>query len=200
MARQWTVTDIQYLRDNASIIPSRNLAKQFNVSHRALLGTLKRHKIRTGRDTRFKAGHLSWNKGKSIRLSPATEFKKGQLPHNTKSDGAMSIRRDTSGREYKYIRIAQGKWDLFHRYVWRTTYGEIPKDRIVTFIDGNSLNCDINNLKLITRGEHMARCGHTPKARAKATHAMKDLWRKEKLRKAYGMPAKTGLGKLINSR
>lgn len=200
MPKQWSLTEIQYLRDNASIIPSRDLASQFQVSHKALLGTLKRHKIRTGRDTRFKAGQVSWNKGKSMRLSPATEFKKGALPHNTKHDGAISIRRDNSGRDYKYIRVAQGKWDLYHRFLWKSVYGAIPKDKIVTFIDGDSLNCEIDNLKLITRGEHMMRCGHSSTARAKASQAMKHIWYTEKLRKAYGMSAKTGLGKLINSK
>lgn len=198
--KQWTLAEIHHLRDNASLVPSKELAKFFNVSHKALLGTLKRHKIQTGRDTRFKPGQTSWNKGKSMRLNPATEFKKGSLPHNTKYDGAISIRRDKTGRDYKYIRIAKAKWDLYHRFLWRSVYGEIPKDKIVTFIDGNSLNCEIDNLKLITRGEHMARCGHTSSARAKATKAMKDIWYTEKLRKAYGMSAKTGLGKLINSK
>lgn len=198
--KQWTLTEIQYLRDNASIIASRALAIQFRVSHKALLGTLKRYNIKTGRDTKFKSGQISWNKGKHVRQSPATEFKKGSLPHNTKTDGAISIRRDKTGRNYKYIRVALGKWDLYHRFLWRSVYGEIPKDKIVTFIDGNSLNCEIDNLKLITRSEHMARCGHTSTARAKATKAMKDIWYTEKLRKAYGMSAKTGLGKLINSK
>lgn len=198
--KQWTVTEIQYLRDNASLISSRDLARYFNVSYTALHGTLKRYNIKTGRDTRFKAGQTVWNKGKSIRLSPATEFKKGILPHNTKTDGAISIRRDKSGRDYKYIRVSLGKWDLYHRVLWKSVHGEIPKDKIVTFIDGDSLNCELDNLKLITRGEHMARCGHTSTARAKATQAMKDIWYTEKLRKAYGMSAKTGLGKLINSK
>jgi hypothetical protein len=197
--KQWSLSEIEWIRANIKSLNLNQIATHFNVSRDAVKGVVTRYKIFTGRDTRFKPGHTSWNKGKPMRLNPTTEFKKGHLPHNTRHDGAISIRRDKTGRDYKYIRIAKAKWELLHRFVWMEIHGPIPANRIVTFIDGNSLNCSIENLKLISRREHMMRCGHTSTARGKASKSMKDLWYKEKLRKAYGMSAKTGLGKLINS-
>jgi len=105
----------------------------------------------------FKKGAKPWNDGISVRLSQKSKFKKGDLPHNTLHDGAISIRKDTTGRSYKYIRKSLGKWSLLQRDVWEKAHGIIPKKMIVAFKDGDSLNCDLINLELITRKENMDR-------------------------------------------
>lgn len=42
-------------------------------------------------------------------------------------------------------------WKQKHRLVWEHVHGEIPKGYMVTFLDGDTNNCDIDNLYLIPR-------------------------------------------------
>jgi hypothetical protein len=119
--------------------------------------------------THIKKGSQPWNKGVTgeeyksmlgdkLKNIEVTFWKKGNKPHNTlQGDGHIRVRIDKTGRPYKYIKIADGNWVLYHRYVWEQEHGPIAKGMIVTFIDGNSLNCDLKNLKLITMKENLQR-------------------------------------------
>ena len=110
----------------------------------------------------FKPGHTPHNKGKQIsaeiyeKVAP-TMFKIGNKPHNTKPNGTINIRADKSGRLYQYIKIKDCQWELLQRYVWTQANGEIPQGSVVIFLDGNYLNCELNNLQVISRRENMAR-------------------------------------------
>ena len=110
----------------------------------------------------FKPGHTPHNKGKQIsaeiyeKVAP-TMFKRGNKPHNTKPNGTINVRADKSGRLYQYIKIKDCHWELLQRYVWTQANGEIPPGSVVIFLDGNYLNCELNNLQVISRRENMAR-------------------------------------------
>lgn len=82
-----------------------------------------------------------------------TQFKKGNVPHNTKHNGYERINADG----YVEVRIKKGKFALKQRLVWEDANGPIPKSHIVVFKDGNKQNCRIDNLELITRAENMIR-------------------------------------------
>lgn len=113
---------------------------------------------------RFKKGQDPPNKGKrieefmskdGIERSSRTRFKKGQLPHNTKPVGYERVDKKDG---YVHMKVEMGrKLVLKHRYVWEQEHGEIPKGYVVTFIDGNKLNCSIENLQLISMRENMMR-------------------------------------------
>lgn len=118
------------------------------------------------RESRIKPGNIPANKGK--KMSPevyekakATMFKKGGLPPNTKYDGAIRYRNPRKNRigdhPYLFIRVSVGKWEMLHRYVWAQHHGPIPKGMNVVFKDGDTLNCDISNLEMITNKELMQR-------------------------------------------
>jgi hypothetical protein len=109
--------------------------------------------------SRFCKGSMSWNKGKKgLNLSGGKgQFKKGNLPHNTLEDYAIRPRKYKTGRVYYYIRVAVGKWELYHRWLWMQEYGEIPKGHIIVFKDMDSMNCVLDNLELITKAENMKR-------------------------------------------
>ncbi|MDH7463948.1 HNH endonuclease [Chitinophagaceae bacterium 26-R-25] len=120
------------------------------------------------KDSMFKKGNISHNKGKKqdeymskegiVRCS-GTRFKKGNLPHNTKpSDGEITIRTDTkSKRQYKYIRLGLSNWYPYHQYLWEAQHGKISPGYCLWFRDGNSLNCTLENMELISRKEQMTR-------------------------------------------
>jgi hypothetical protein len=40
-----------------------------------------------------------------------------------------------------------------HVWIWEQINGPVPEGHAVIFIDSNKLNCDINNLMLVTRSE-----------------------------------------------
>ena len=63
----------------------------------------------------FCQGHKAWNKGKKFKNfgGVKTQFKVGNIPFNTKFDGAISCRHHKrDNKNYYYIRIKKGKWKL----------------------------------------------------------------------------------------
>lgn len=117
----------------------------------ALKKTCQRYDINAGNSGQFIAGHTSWNKGLSTpRRSVETEFKKGQIPHTYLPVGT-EITRDEG---YIWQKIADPNvWHQKHRLIWESVYGPQPKGTTVIFLDGDRLNFDPENLKLITRRE-----------------------------------------------
>lgn len=163
--KKWTKKELNWVRKHARI-GIKALAAHFNVGNAQIIGMLKNHNIQTGNDCRFKKGQTPFNKGKKIEtwMKPEmiaslkkTCFKKGQLPHNTLYDGAIRVRKDKTGASYQYIRLAKGKWELLQREVWRQHFGEIPEGRLITFKDGNTMNCNPTNLRLMDRQANMVR-------------------------------------------
>lgn len=190
MNTKWTPAEQAYLRANYAHVCSKEIASYLQRSvgsiynQAAKLGLKKsiaflntpnsgRHNlIAAGKAHRFKKGHNPWNAGRTgVRVCPQTEFKKGDLPHNTLFDGAITIREARSIKtgvvtKYKYIRIAKSKWELLHRYAWKQAYGPIPKGHIITFKDGDTMNCAITNLACISKAENAMRNRNAAKATA----------------------------------
>ena len=48
------------------------------------------------------------------------------------------------------------RWEFLHRAVWEEHNGPVPEGMIVSFKDSDRMNCDIDNLMLISRGEASA--------------------------------------------
>ena len=119
-----------------------------------------------GRRSQFEKGQSPFNKGKkqeeymspeSLELTKATRFKKGSKPANTKPIGYERVNVD-GYREVK-VRDVKGRYnfELKHREVWREHNGTVPKGYNVQFKDGNRLNCDIENLYLISRADQVSK-------------------------------------------
>ena len=115
-----------------------------------------------GKATQFQKGQVPPNKGQKMSKDvyekvEKTMFKKGNKPMNTQPIGTIHQRKDTGGKMYLYIKLADSKWQLLNRYTWEQHNGPIPKGMVVVYKDGNYLNNDINNLIMITKKENMAR-------------------------------------------
>ncbi len=139
---------------------NRNFSANITVTQ--IASSIKRYNLNTGRTGRFEKGHEPANKGthpKSVGRMIETQFKKGNLPHNTKPMGYERITRDG----YIEVKVSErpnrktGERNFIpkHRLIWEQINGPIPKGYIVIFLDGNSLNCVIENLALISRAEHL---------------------------------------------
>ena len=118
--------------------------------------------IEGGKKHRFTKGHTPANKGK--KMSPEiydkvkdTMFKKGNRPMNWKPDGSIVQRQDKTGRIYQYYKVKDSHWILYHNKIWMDHNGPIPPKHIIRFKDGNTMNCDISNLELISMVENVNR-------------------------------------------
>lgn len=115
---------------------------------------LKKH----AHKTQFKKNHIPKNKGKKMpedlkEKIKHTLFQKGNTPHNIVEVGTETIRKDTrTQKPYIFIKTTSG-WQYKHRYLWEETHGTIPRGQNVTFLNGNSTDCRIENLRLLTDRE-----------------------------------------------
>lgn len=114
-----------------------------------------RRNIRNSISGKFKKGQKPWNKGMKGLKFPGSEkgwFKKGQKSTTEKplgseytSDGYVMVKVKMNGPRDK-------RWKLKHVLIWEKYNGPVPKDNVVTFLDGNKRNFDINNLACIRKG------------------------------------------------
>lgn len=128
---------------------------------------ITRELAESGKAHRFRKGDIPANKGKKqteymtaegIERSKATRFKKGVVSHNVVPVGTISERRNERRKTvYLYIKEKEHHWEQLHRHVWKNHYGEIPKGHNIIFKDGNTLNCEIDNLECVSDEKNMLR-------------------------------------------
>lgn len=183
MRNNWTQEEIDYMNTFYSEKSTKSIAEHLGRSYSAVCTIARNLKLKkseafmnsdlSGRSNlkkgdvyRFKAGHIPWQKGKKLKeiltddqleKVKTTWFSKGNLPHNTKSDGQITIRTNSKGVKYQFIRLALGKWNHLHRHVWEEANGPIPPGSIVIFKDGNTMNAELDNLQCITKADNVIR-------------------------------------------
>ena len=125
---------------------------------------------------RFALNSVSWDSGRPppMRLRRLTlrsidnpgRFKKGHLPQTVAPEGDRTVRCRFDNRKVPQlmIRLKLDHWAYLSHYVWETFFGPIPAGQLVTFIDGNTLNCHPDNLRLISRQENLRRNKNPAKA------------------------------------
>lgn len=150
----------------ATILQLKKSEKFFEgvLSGRLKLGNVK------GNSTVFKKGHIPFNKGKKqvdymtadkIENSKVNQYKKGQDPHNTVAIGSERITVDGYVEvKIRHCKNNEGKnrnFVLKQRLVYEQHFGLIPKDNVIGFKDGNTLNFEPGNLVLMSRKENMVK-------------------------------------------
>ncbi|MPW31839.1 HNH endonuclease [Agarivorans sp. B2Z047] len=132
-------------------------AKQFNIAFNCdktpgqLHSLRKRKKWKTGRNGQFKKGNIPLPNARP-KGPNKTSFKKGLTPPKWRKVGTEVITPDG----FRKIKVAEpNSWNLIHVKNWEEANGKIPQGMVFLFKDGNQLNCDISNLELITRAEHL---------------------------------------------
>lgn len=146
----------------------KEIAEEFNrrflttITAGQVKSSIKRYGLNTGRTGRFEKGHIPANKGthpKTVGRMGETQYKKGNLPHNTKPIGYERISKEG----YIEVKIAMRRSDTGnknnfvakHRLIWEQANGPIPKDCKVIFLDGNKRNFALENLALVTNAENL---------------------------------------------
>jgi len=126
-----------------------------HVTKNQMKAVMYRNNISSGKTGRFEKGNIPHSKGQKMskeqyeKCKP-TMFKKGHIPKNHRKIGSERITKDG----YIEVKIEDPDvWGLKHRLIYEEHYGEIPAGYSVIFGDGDKLNCDINNLILVSRSE-----------------------------------------------
>ena len=163
MPRRYTEEEIQFIRDIAPGRSRQEITDEFNRrfdtdrSLQQIIGLMKKHKIRNGRDCRFGAGHVPWSKGvkmseEQYERSKPTMFKPGNVPPNTDPIGTEKLLKDG----YIWVKInnipkakKQVNWKQKHRLIWEEAHGPIPKGHVVIFLDGDRTNITLENLAMV---------------------------------------------------
>lgn len=179
MKKPWTKEEIEKLKElfpheSTALVAEKLNCSYTRVANKAFGLKLKKSKEyrqkqiaesgelmrKLGVNSRFQNGMTPPNKGKKMpaeiyQRCQATMFKKGNQPHNTKHDLAISKRWDKTKKPYLFIRIALAKWIPLQRYVWEQYRGPLQPKTKVRFIDGNTLNCNIENLEVVSNADHL---------------------------------------------
>lgn len=163
----YTAEQIEFLRSGYVEMFIHDLTRAFNarfscnLTESQIRSATRNHRIRSGRDGRFKKGNWPWNggtKGQRLTTANSGSFKKGNVPANRKPLGSERIcPRDgfillKVPERNPYTRSAT-RYKHKHVWIWEQTYGPVPDGMIVAFRDGNKQNCDPANLMLISRAE-----------------------------------------------
>lgn len=180
---QWTDENKQFVRDHYRDMTSREIAaklgctiavvKNFRWNNGLLLDAETQKQQR--QKTQFPKGLIPWNKGLKVFAHPnSSQFSKGHTPANTVSEGTVTI-RNNKGQRYLWIKTADG-WMMLNRFLWEQANGPIPKGMLIAFIDGDAMNCVLENLKLISMGDNARRNIRRTRNRDSDKFYAKKIW------------------------
>ena len=165
----YSAQELAWIESNKSMLRREGHAafcKEFgrvDVSFQHYNSLCKRKGWLTGRDGRLKPGNVPINKGQKCEpgtggLHPnarKTQFKRGQLPHNTKHLGHERLTKDG------YIEVSVAQTNPYtgfdrhyvqkHRYLWEQLNGPVPEGYCLKSLDGDRLNTDPSNWEAIPR-------------------------------------------------
>lgn len=180
LSRKWTgeknaakttcsIEDDQYITDNYLLKGPKKIGRELNFSKTKVLTRMRQlglivpedvKKLRS-LDNRFKTGSIPTTKGKkqtdymtaeAIERTKASRFKGGSKPKNTLPTGTITIRTNyKDGTKKKWISLGINNWIPLHIHIWENAHGKVQAKYCVRFKDGNSLNCEIDNLALISK-------------------------------------------------
>lgn len=178
--RYWTESEREIMREMYPEHYTADIAKKLNRTERSIYSAAKalglkksesfkeKERIRkaallneSGAKHRFKKGQVAYNKGKKLSSDAYervrhTFFKKGNIPHNVLEVGTEVIRTDRQGRPHRFVKVAgMRKLVPKHIHIWECANGKVEKGYNVIFKDGNTMNCDLSNLRCISDAELM---------------------------------------------
>ncbi|MEM6384355.1 MAG: HNH endonuclease signature motif containing protein [Pseudomonadota bacterium] len=106
----------------------------------------------TGRTGRYEKGAVPLNKGRKMPFHPAcaaTQYKAGNLPHNTKFEGHERLNKngyiEVSVRETNPHTGHERRYVQKHRWLWEKANGPVPEGHALKCLDGDKTNTDPAN-------------------------------------------------------
>ena len=157
----------ELLGQPAADIASRACHLGLHKSPEVLAQTYSLAMLRSGpRPGQFEPGTRPWNKdlrGYSVELG-RSHFKAGNRPPTWVPVGTerwtTPPTRSPNAPRYLKRKVAEpDQWALVHHIVWEQHHGPVPDGFIVTFVDGDTSNPTIDNLRCICRADLSASNG-----------------------------------------
>lgn len=187
----YTIREVKFIQDHYEQKGPAWIARQIGRKRKSIalkalkMGLKYKGPVISG----FKKGAEPWNKG--IKYSPKGSekgwFKKGAEPI-TAREVLKPYLRDDHGKKYWYIKTKEGKIMPYHRFIWETAVGPIPKDHVVVFKDFDTMNTNLDNLACINRVENIRRSANRKDVnKSKAGHKAWNT-RDRKMRERLGLP------------
>lgn len=162
----YTQEQLDFVEEN-KVEPRQALTEMFNekfgtsLSKTVISGLCKRKGWSTGRTGFFSKGDQPWNTGtKGVCKGSSTSFKKGSVPPNLKpighericpKDGIILIKVNEPNPYTK----AKTRYRAKHHICWEKVNGSIPPGMVVRFINNDKMNCDIENLEMVSKAVNL---------------------------------------------
>lgn len=146
--------EIKWLEQNKTL-PISEYTRIFNKKFSRSVDKVNLHALRkrkgwkTGRTGQFKKGNVP-HPDAGAKGPNKTSFKKGHKPANHKPVGYERVTADGTLE----VKIAEPNvFAIKSRHMWEQEKGKIPDGFVVFHLDGDALNCKIDNLCLLSRSE-----------------------------------------------
>ncbi len=125
---KWTNEELEYLKNSYLTRSYAQMAVRLKRTGTAVCAKLGRMGLAKPQDDRPGRFHKKHGRTASQDIGKVSETVNGQ-------------------RKFLRVKTELG-WVPYHRHVWETAHGPIPKGAQITFKDGNALNCALSNLRL----------------------------------------------------
>lgn len=171
----YTEEELEFLKVNYVTYSAKELTILFNekfnlnLTPTRIKAVMTRHKFKSGRTGCFEKGNPAFNKGlkwndymssesqaKSRKTCFNSDRSINNANHNEVPVGTERLDKDgyvLVKQPYRTGLASAKFWKYKHHIVWEEVNGTIPKGMNVIFADGNKLNCDIENLILVSNAE-----------------------------------------------
>lgn len=171
----FTAQEDEIIATNYLSIPIKQLAKNLGRSYTGIMGRINAMGLEIPKEIRedrkaigmYRKGQAPPNKGRkqveymsaeAIERTAKTRFRAGNKPHNSLPEGTVIIKKERKSEKwYKYEVQPKGRMELYHKMMWERVNGKIPESHCLWFLDGDTMNVELENLELITRAENMRR-------------------------------------------
>ena len=151
MPKPWKVKERTFLQKHYANRGARWCAMQLGRTQTAVVQFCHKEGIKGRRRTAFQNWNIPWNKGKSYCHKGG--FKPNHK-HTANKVGQIST-RTSRGRSVQYVKYTLDDPPMaLHRYLYLQLIGPIPDKHIVAFLDGDTMNTELSNLKAMSRQEH----------------------------------------------
>lgn len=184
--RYWTIKDLNYLKANLHLTDNQ-LAVALNRDKQSIGNARWRYGLKKQENRGcFKQGFTPWNKGKEYNAggrSVQTRFKTGHKKPNERPLYTVFGQRDAK-RMYLFIKLPHCRNYPYGRYVWEQKTGRrLKPGEVISFRDGNQLNCDFKNLIKVTKAEMAAKNID----REKGADSLRKVWAVVKTFEDFGL-------------